>query len=72
MNMTGEILSNFYSINFTIFVNRISDHCSKPIKCPYYLFELIGKDLSDIEIFGANDTNDRQVRNKTHRFSIEY
>jgi hypothetical protein len=43
-------------------LNRISDYCSKPIKSSYYLFELVGKDPNDIEIFGANNTNERDVR----------
>ncbi len=60
MNMKGRNLS--ISIMCIVFlVNRISDHCSKPIKTSYYLFELIGKDHNDIEIFGANDTHDREV-----------
>ncbi len=49
---------NFYFL----FLNRVFDRCSKPIKSSYYLFELIGKDQNDIEIFGANNTNEREVR----------
>ncbi len=54
-------LENFMKRIFSFFSNRISDHCSKPIKSSYYLFELVGKDPSDIEIFGANNVNDLEV-----------
>ncbi|CAF1088736.1 unnamed protein product [Rotaria sordida] len=56
---------------------RISDQCSKPIESKYVLFELIGKDKSDIEVFGANNSNERdkwikhihQILNRTnHNF----
>ncbi|CAF1126893.1 unnamed protein product [Rotaria sordida] len=56
---------------------RISDQCSKPIESKYVLFELIGKDKSDIEVFGANNSDERdkwikyihQILNRTnHNF----
>jgi len=56
---------NFYFL----FLNRVSDRCSKPIKSSYYLFELIGKDQNDIEIFGANNTNEREVRTTNYHRS---
>ncbi len=61
MNMKSEDLEIKIK-SISSFLNRISDHCSKSIKSSYYLFELIGKDQNDIEIFGANNTNEREVR----------
>jgi hypothetical protein len=49
-------------------LNRISDQCSKPVKSKYYLFELVGKDQNDIEIFGANDVTERAVCKSTLRW----
>ena len=52
---------NLNKIIFIFFVNRILDYCSKSIKSSLYLFELVGKDQNDIEIFGATDKNEREV-----------
>ncbi|UJR38372.1 hypothetical protein I4U23_031042 [Adineta vaga] len=48
--------SNFFQLSA---YERISDQCSKNIKSKYFLFQLIGKDSNDQEIFGANDVNER-------------
>ncbi|CAF1582236.1 unnamed protein product, partial [Adineta ricciae] len=39
--------------------DRISDQCAKTIKSKYFLFELIGNDPNDTEVFGAADVNER-------------
>lgn len=41
--------------------HRILDHSTKSIKASYYLFELTGKDASDAEVFGAQDSSEREV-----------
>ncbi|CAF1456685.1 unnamed protein product [Adineta ricciae] len=48
--------SNFFQLDE---YDRISDQSAKTIKSKYFLFELIGKDPNDIEIFGAADVNER-------------
>jgi hypothetical protein len=61
MNMKGKQIRDFNQ-NICFILNRISDQCSKPIKSKYYLFELVGKYQNDLEIFGANNVNERDVR----------